>query len=295
MRRWGAVDGRRAKGIDVLRAQPPTDMAKETDATKATSEPDAAIVIQNLDFEYSAGSNRQVRALESINLTVKRGEFVSILGPSGCGKSTLLYIIGGFVPYSSGSLIVNGKPVTGPGPDRGIVFQQFALFPWKTVLQNVLYGLEQRRLSRSERRDRAHQFIRMVRLDGFENHYPSQLSGGMRQRAALARTLAVNPDILLMDEPFGALDAQTRSIMQEQLKDIWRETGKTVVFVTHDVRESVYLAQRVILLSKRPGHVKEIVNAEFEKESELTGSTEFNKTVDYIWNEVRREYGDDDA
>jgi NitT/TauT family transport system ATP-binding protein len=270
-------------------------MAKETDATKATSEPDAAIVIQNLDFEYSAGSNRQVKALEGINLTVKRGEFVSILGPSGCGKSTLLYIIGGFVPYSSGSLIVNGKPVTGPGPDRGIVFQQFALFPWKTVLQNVLYGLEQRRLSRSERRDRAHQFIRMVRLDGFENHYPSQLSGGMRQRAALARTLAVNPDILLMDEPFGALDAQTRSIMQEQLKDIWRETGKTVVFVTHDVRESVYLAQRVILLSKRPGHVKEIVNAGFEKESELTGSTEFNKTVDYIWNEVRREYGDDDA
>jgi NitT/TauT family transport system ATP-binding protein len=261
------------------------------DSTAAESDTLDAINIRDLDFEYAAASGK-LKALDKINLKVKKGEFVSILGPSGCGKSTLLYIIGGFVPYSSGSLDVNGKPITGPGPDRGIVFQQFALFPWKTVLQNVLYGLEQRPMSRSERRDRAHQFIRMVRLDGFENHYPSQLSGGMRQRTALARTLAVDPNILLMDEPFGALDAQTRSIMQEQLMDIWRETGKTVVFVTHDVRESVYLSQRVALLSKRPAHVKEIVNTDFDNKNELTGGADFNQAVDYIWNEVRREYGD---
>jgi NitT/TauT family transport system ATP-binding protein len=254
-----------------------------------------AISIRQLNFEYAKGSNRSVKALDRIDLTVARGEFVSILGPSGCGKSTLLYIIGGFVPYSSGSISVNDRPVTGPGPDRGVVFQQFALFPWKTVLQNVLYGLEQQRLSRSERLDRAHVFIRMVRLDGFENHFPSQLSGGMRQRAALARTLAVNPDILLMDEPFGALDAQTRSAMQEQLIEIWRQTGKTVVFVTHDVRESVYLSQRVVLLTKRPGRVKEIVATDFADKNELAGGAEFNDAVKYIWDEVRNEYGAGDA
>jgi NitT/TauT family transport system ATP-binding protein len=250
-----------------------------------------AISIRQLNFEYSTGSDRSVKALDRIDLEIAKGEFVSILGPSGCGKSTLLYIIGGFVPFTSGAISVNDRPVTGPGPDRGVVFQQFALFPWKTVLQNVLYGLEQQRFSRSERLDRAHEFIRMVRLDGFENHFPSQLSGGMRQRAALARTLAVNPDILLMDEPFGALDAQTRSVMQEQLIDIWRQTGKTVVFVTHDVRESVFLSQRVVLLTKRPGHVKEIVNTDFGDKSDLAGGAEFNDAVKYIWNEVQTEYG----
>jgi NitT/TauT family transport system ATP-binding protein len=270
-------------------------LTRERNAKPESAAKSPAISIRQLDFVYAAGTPHSVKALDKIDLTVSKGEFVSILGPSGCGKSTLLYIIGGFIPRTSGSLDVNGRPVNGPGPDRGIVFQQFALFPWKTVLQNVLYGLEQQRLSRSERLDRAHKFIRMVQLDGFESHYPSQLSGGMRQRAALARTLAVNPDILLMDEPFGALDAQTRSIMQEQLIEIWRATGKTVVFVTHDVRESVYLSERVVLLSKRPGRVKEIVDTKISGKSDMGGSAEFNDTVNYVWNEVRNEYGGDHA
>jgi NitT/TauT family transport system ATP-binding protein len=260
-------------------------------AANAKASPTAAICAKELSFEYAAGSARSVKALDRIDLTIFQGEFVSILGPSGCGKSTLLYIIGGFIPYTSGSLDVCGKPVKGPGPDRGIVFQQFALFPWKTVLQNVLYGLEQRRMPRAERLERANHFIRLVQLDGFENHFPAQLSGGMRQRAALARTLAVDPDILLMDEPFGALDAQTRSILQNQLLDIWRDTKKTIVFVTHDVREAVYLSQRVVLMSKRPGRIKEIIDTDLPDKDDLTGGVEFNKSVDYIWNNVRNEYG----
>jgi NitT/TauT family transport system ATP-binding protein len=255
----------------------------------------SAITVRGLDFEYGAGGKQSVRALENIDLSIGRGEFVSILGPSGCGKSTLLYILGGFVPYRHGSITVNGKAVTGPGPDRGIVFQQFALFPWKTVLQNVLFGLERQRMPRAERLERARKFVKMVRLDGFEDHFPSQLSGGMRQRAALARTLAVDPAILLMDEPFGALDAQTRSVMQEQLKGIWHETGKTVVFVTHDVREAVYLSQRVVLLTKRPGRVKEIVDTNFHKQGEMTSDKRFNDTVSYVWNQVRREFDEDHA
>jgi NitT/TauT family transport system ATP-binding protein len=254
-----------------------------------------AIQISNLNFEYNAGASDSVKTLEDINLEVRRGEFVSILGPSGCGKSTLLYIIGGFVPYRTGQLLVNGKKVKGPGPDRGIVFQQFALFPWKTVLQNVLYGTEKQRVPKPERLERAHRLIREVGLSGFENHFPSQLSGGMRQRAAIARTLAVNPDVLLMDEPFGALDAQTRSVMQEQLKEIWQATGKTVVFVTHDVREAVYLAERVVLMSRRPGRIKETVDVAFEKSGEMTADSRFNDAVAYVWRQVRSEIVTDHA
>ncbi|MGE0717973.1 MAG: ABC transporter ATP-binding protein, partial [Alphaproteobacteria bacterium] len=230
---------------------------------------ETAITIRGLEFTYGEGA-RAVRTLEGVDLDIARGEFVSLLGPSGCGKSTLLYLIGGFVPFRTGEISVGGRPVKGPGPDRGIVFQQFALFPWKTVLQNVLYGMEKQRVPRAERLARAADLIRTVRLDGFENHFPAQLSGGMRQRAAIARTLAVDPDILLMDEPFGALDAQTRSVMQEQLKGIWQSTGKTVIFVTHDVREAVYLSERVVLLTKRPGRIKEVVDTRFPKTGEFT-------------------------
>ncbi|MGX9963509.1 ABC transporter ATP-binding protein [Roseomonas sp. F4] len=249
-----------------------------------------AIRVAGLRFEYGEGTKQRVLTLDGIELTINRGEFVSLLGPSGCGKSTLLYIIGGFVPYRTGEVVVNGRRVTGPGPDRGVVFQQFALFPWKTVLQNVMYGLEKQRMPRAQALDRARDLLKTARLDGFESHYPAQLSGGMRQRAAIARTLAVDPDILLMDEPFGALDAQTRSVMQEQLKEIWRSTGKTVLFVTHDVREAVYLSERVVLMTKRPGRIKEIVDTSFPKEGEMTADPRFHESVAHIWDQVRAEF-----
>jgi NitT/TauT family transport system ATP-binding protein len=250
----------------------------------------AAIRVSGLRFEYGEGTPQRVLTLDGIELDIRRGEFVSLVGPSGCGKSTLLYIIGGFVPYRSGDVLVNGRKVTGPGPDRGVVFQQFALFPWKTVLQNVMYGLEKQRVPRAAALERARSLIRTARLDGFENHYPSQLSGGMRQRAAIARTLAVDPDILLMDEPFGALDAQTRSVMQEQLREIWQSTGKTVLFVTHDVREAVYLSERVVLMTKRPGRIKEVVDTGFPKAGEMTADPRFHQAVAHIWEQVRAEF-----
>ena len=188
-----------------------------------------------------------------MSLEVRDREFVALLGPSGCGKSTLLYLIGGFLPVEHGAIRVEDKPIAGPGPDRGIVFQHFALFPWKTVMQNVLYGLEKQGLPRDERVRRAREFIELVGLGGFEDSYPSQLSGGMKQRAAIARTLAIDPRILLMDEPFGALDAQTRSLMQAELLRIWQRSRKTVIFVTHDVQEAVFLAERIAVMSARPG------------------------------------------
>ena len=213
----------------------------------------AQIVIEGVNHLYRPPSGRPVLALEDVSLEVRAREFVALLGPSGCGKSTLLYLIGGFLPIEKGSIPIDGKPVGAPGPDRGIVFQHFALFPWKTVRANILYGLERMGLPRDEREKRAQSFIDLVGLTGFEDSYPSQLSGGMKQRTAIARTLAFDPKILLMDEPFGALDAQTRSLMQAELLGIWQRTPKTVIFVTHDVQEAVYLADRVAVMSARPG------------------------------------------
>jgi NitT/TauT family transport system ATP-binding protein len=186
--------------------------------------------------------------------------------------------------------VVEGKPVSAPGPDRGIVFQNFALFPWKTVRANVLYGLERQRLPRVERARRAQAFIDLVGLNGFEESYPSQLSGGMKQRTALARTLAFDPSILLMDEPFGALDAQTRALMQTELLGIWQRTPKTVIFVTHDVQEAVYLADRVAVMSARPGRIKAIVETRFgNRNPGILRSKEFIEKVEEIWNLVRVE------
>src|SRR6187402_3524325 len=195
----------------------------------------AQIVIDRVNHLYRPPRGREVLALDQVSLEVANREFVALLGPSGCGKSTLLYLIGGFLPTETGKILVEGQPVAAPGPDRGIVFQHFALFPWKTVRANVLYGLERAGLPREERERRAQQYISMVGLSGFEDSYPSQLSGGMKQRTAIARTLAFDPKILLMDEPFGALDAQTRSFLQTELLRIWQKMQKTVVFVTHDV------------------------------------------------------------
>jgi NitT/TauT family transport system ATP-binding protein len=248
------------------------------------------IIVEGVSHIYRPPRGRPVLALEDVSLDVKTREFLALLGPSGCGKSTLLYLIGGFLPTEAGRIMVDGKPVAGPGPDRGIVFQHFALFPWKTVRANILYGLERQGMPRAERERRAQDFIDLVGLKGFEDSYPSQLSGGMKQRTAIARTLAFDPNILLMDEPFGALDAQTRSLMQAELLGIWQRTPKTVIFVTHDVREAAYLADRVAVMSARPGRVKAIVETRFDKnDPELFKSKPFVEKVDEIWNLVRDE------
>jgi NitT/TauT family transport system ATP-binding protein len=250
----------------------------------------AQIAIASVSHVYRPPSGRPVLALEDVSLDVRTREFVALLGPSGCGKSTLLYLIGGFLPVETGTILIEGKPVGAPGPDRGIVFQHFALFPWKTVRANILYGLERMGLAREEREKRAQAFVDLVGLSGFEDSYPSQLSGGMKQRTAIARTLAFDPKILLMDEPFGALDAQTRSLMQAELSSIWQRTPKTVIFVTHDVQEAVYLADRVAVMSARPGRIKAMVETKFDKnDPDLLKTKEFVEKVDEIWNLVRIE------
>jgi NitT/TauT family transport system ATP-binding protein len=248
------------------------------------------IAIEGVKHTYRPPRGRSVLALDDVSLDVREREFVALLGPSGCGKSTLLYLIGGFLPIESGAIRVEGKPVAGPGPDRGIVFQNFALFPWKSVRDNILYGLERQGMPRAEREQRAKAFIELVGLKGFEDSFPSQLSGGMKQRTALARTLAFDPQILLMDEPFGALDAQTRSLMQAELLGIWQRTPKTVIFVTHDVQEAVYLADRVAVMSARPGRIKAIVETGFDKtDAGIFKSPAFAEKVDELWNLVRVE------
>jgi NitT/TauT family transport system ATP-binding protein len=250
------------------------------------------VVVDRVRHVYRPARGREVLALDDVSLEVREREFVALVGPSGCGKSTLLHLIGGFLPMESGAIRVGGRAVSGPGPDRGVVFQHFALFPWKTVRANVLYGLEKAGLPREERERRARAFVELVGLGGFEDSYPSQLSGGMQQRAAIARTLATDPEILLMDEPFGSLDAQTRSLMQSELLGIWRRSRKTVLFVTHDVQEAVYLAQRVVVMSTRPGRVKAIVDVEVDVErgdARRVRSPGFVEKVDEVWSLVRDE------
>jgi NitT/TauT family transport system ATP-binding protein len=195
-------------------------------------------------------------ALQNIDLEIEQGEFVCIVGPSGCGKSTLLHLVAGLDRPTSGEITVDGGPVTGPGTDRILLFQELGLFPWLTVRQNVEFGLKMAGVSKTERKDRARVFLRMVHLSHFEDHYIHQLSGGMKQRVALARSLALRPKILLMDEPFAALDAQTRDMLHDELERIWKETSPTIVFVTHNVREAVRLGDRVLLMSFRPGRIK---------------------------------------
>jgi NitT/TauT family transport system ATP-binding protein len=217
-------------------------------------DPDRAkISIAQLDHHYA----NKVVALKDVNLNVRSGEFVCLLGPSGCGKSTLLYALAGHVAPTGGSVSIDGKPIQGPGPDRLLMFQEAALFPWLTVRGNITFALAARGVPRSERKQRADTFIQRVRLEGFADTLPHQLSGGMKMRASLARALAVDPTVLLMDEPFGALDAQTRVHMQELLQSIWMRSGKTVVFVTHDVQEALMLGTRVVLMAPRPGRVVE--------------------------------------
>src|ERR1700752_2248626 len=248
------------------------------------------IIIERGNQTYRPPRGRPVLALSDVSLDVRPREFLALLGPSGCGKSTLLYLLGGFLPTETGKILVEGAPVGAPGPDRGIVFQHFALFPWKTVQANVLYGLERMGLAREEREKRAQSFIDLVGLNGFEDSYPSQLSGGMKQRTAIARTLAFDPKILLMDEPLGALDAQTRHLMQSELLRIWQRTPKTVIFVTHDVQEAVYLADRVVVMSARPGRIMATVDTRFDKnDKDIFRAKPFVDKVDEIWRLVREE------
>lgn len=240
---------------------------------------------------YEAAGKAPVVAVEGVDLDVYENEFLSIVGPSGCGKSTFLYMVAGLLEISSGDLRMDNQPILGPGPDRGMVFQHFALFPWRTVLGNICYGLEEQGLPKAERLQEAARLIEQVGLQGFEDSYPNQLSGGMRQRVALARTLAFDPEILLMDEPFGALDAQTRMLMQEELLELWSERKKTVIFVTHDVREAVYLSDRVAIMTARPGRIKKIVDTKLPASSEgnFSESREFIDKVNEIWSLVREE------
>ena len=201
----------------------------------------------------------KVVALDGIDLDIYEGEFLCIVGPSGCGKTTLLRIIAGLEKPTSGTVTLRQKPIKGPGPDRVMVFQEYTLFPWRTVLGNVVFGLEVKGLPKEKIMEKAMEYIRLVGLEGFENMYPHELSGGMKQRVALARALACDPDILLMDEPLSALDAQTRNYMQEELMEIWHKTRKTMILVTHNVEEAVYLGDRIVILTARPAKIKSIV------------------------------------
>ena len=216
------------------------------------------LTVENLNKKYvSHGS--VTSALVDINLRIEEGEFVCLLGPSGCGKSTLLKIIAGLIPATSGRITINGRPVSGPGPERAVVFQDYALFPWMTVRDNVEFGLEARRLPAADRREVSSRLLKVVGLSDFAERFPHQLSGGMKQRVSIARALAVDPSLLLMDEPFGALDAQTRHLLQDELLRVWREYRKTVVFVTHSIEEAIYLSDRIVVMTARPGRVKQIV------------------------------------
>ncbi|HZR98132.1 MAG TPA: ABC transporter ATP-binding protein [Chloroflexota bacterium] len=230
-------------------------------------------------------------ALEGVSLAVEQGEFVAIVGPSGCGKSTLLLLINGLLRPSSGRILLNGRPVSSPGPDRALVFQEFALLPWRTVLHNVELGLEVTGQSAAARRAIARDNLRLVGLSAFERYYPHQLSGGMRQRVGIARALAVGPEVLLMDEPFGALDAQTRQIMGAELLRIWERDRKTILFVTHDIDESIYLADRVVVMSANPGRVLEVmpITLPRPRDFEARNSPEFVEYRRRIWERLEQE------
>jgi len=232
-----------------------------------------------------------LQVLDIEGFAAREGEFITVIGPSGCGKSTLLHIMGGFIPADHGSIRVYGNPVTGPGPDRGMMFQEFALFPWKTVAGNVAWGLEVQGAARPEIEAAVTRQLGIMGLSEFRSHYPAELSGGMKQRVALARVLAFDPKVLLMDEPFGALDAQTRETMQEELTRLWERTGKTIVFVTHDIEEAVYLGDRVVVLSARPGRIREEVMIDLPRPRGLEAkkSLQCHEYRNRIWDLIRAE------
>ena len=249
------------------------------------------IKIEKVDkvFNDNGGS---VTALQDVNLHITEGEFNVIIGPSGCGKSTLLYLLAGFDRPTHGKILLDGTPIEKPGPDRGFVFQDYALFPWKTVLGNITFGLTNNGWGKKAARAKAMAYIKLVHLSGFENAYPHTLSGGMKQRVGIARALAYNPKVLLMDEPFGALDAQTRKHMQRELINIWQQTNKTVIFITHSVIEAVYLADKIIVMTARPGQVKGLVPVNLPRPRNYTGDaylTVRQQVLELLEEEVEKE------
>jgi NitT/TauT family transport system ATP-binding protein len=242
---------------------------------------------------YDEKRKTNIRALDKVNLEIEEGEFICLLGPSGCGKSTLLFTIAGLVKPTTGEVQLDGKTVSRPGPDRGVLFQHLALFPWRTAAGNIKIGLEMMGLGRKDIEDRAVRYLEMVGLGGFANSYPHELSGGMQQRVAIARVLAHEPEVLLMDEPFGALDAQTRIVMGGELVRIWQETKKTIVFVTHSVEEAIYLGTVVVVMTASPGKTKSIIRIDLKRPRDYA-SGDFNnlrgKMLAMVEEEVNKAY-----
>jgi len=258
------------------------------------SEPDdVQISIRDISKKFDRrGATDGITALTAVNLDIFRGEFLVFLGPSGCGKSTLLNLMAGFLKPSSGVILHDGAKVTGPDRRRTVVFQEYALFPWMTVQKNVEFGLKAQGMSQQERRAVANDLLSIVRLTGFETRYPHEISGGMKQRAAIARAIAPNPDVLLMDEPFGALDAQTRVLLQEEVARISAETKKTIVFVTHSIDEAVFLGDRIVVMSSRPGRVSEIYPVALSRPrvAAMRSNSAFRDLVDKLWTSLRPDW-----
>jgi NitT/TauT family transport system ATP-binding protein len=246
------------------------------------------VSLQGISLSYKTNDGTRLLALDNIHLKVSPGEFVCVVGPSGCGKSTLLHLIAGLHQQTSGNILVDGKPVDGPGTDRILIFQELGLFPWLTVGQNVEFGMKMKGIAKAERIEKIQYYLRLVHLSQFKDSYTHQLSGGMRQRVALARALATEPDVLLMDEPFAALDAQTRDLLHDELERIWAETGRTIIFVTHNVREAVRLGDRVVLMTFRPGRVKREFSIDLPRPRHLEDVT-VAKTAREILDDLREE------
>ena len=246
---------------------------------------------RNVNLTFRPPNRGPVRALQNFDIEVEEGEFLSIVGPSGCGKSTFLNVLLGLIRPDSGDVMIHGKPIAGPGTDRAMVFQEFGLLPWRTAQHNIELGLELKKVPADKRRAVADRLINLVGLAGFESHYPHELSGGMKQRVGLARALATDPEVLLMDEPFAALDAQTRDLMQAELLRVWREARKTVLFVTHQIDEAIFLSDRVIVFSARPGRVKASIAVEIERPRALRLKREprFHALEDRIWSLIHDE------
>ncbi len=252
----------------------------------------SVVALETLDVKkVYTKDGRPLEILDVERFSVREGEFITVIGPSGCGKSTFLHIMGGFIKAESGSIRVYGEEVSGPGPDRGMMFQEFALFPWRTVAGNVAWGLEAQGVPRTRIDEVVRKYLEITGLADFGHHLPAELSGGMKQRVALARVLAFDPKVLLMDEPFGALDAQTRETMQEELTRLWERTRKTIVFVTHDIDEAVYLGDRVVVLTARPGRIREEVHIDLPRPRALDvkKSMRCHEYRNYIWDLIRSE------